>query len=52
MVFLGKMIKGGKWNSLSIPKGKSISFNKKEFSRPKRKEHFTKKFIDKNNRPS
>ncbi len=31
IVFLGKMIKGKDWNSLSIPKGGSKAFNQKMF---------------------
>ena len=31
IVFLGKMIKGADWASLSIPKGQSEAFNKKMF---------------------
>lgn len=31
IVFLGKMIKGNSWKSLSIPKGGSAAFNKKMF---------------------
>nr|WP_299383574.1 DUF1572 domain-containing protein [Allomuricauda sp.] len=31
IVFLGKMLKGADWNSLSIPKGQSEAFNKKMF---------------------
>ena len=33
LVFLGKMICGGKWKSLSIPKGKSEQFNKEKFEK-------------------
>lgn len=33
IVFLGKMIKGKDWKSLSIPKGESEAFNKKMFGR-------------------
>ncbi|MEM7382080.1 MAG: DUF1572 family protein [Bacteroidota bacterium] len=33
IVFLGKMIKGSEWDSLSIPKGGSEDFNKKMFGR-------------------
>ncbi|MEM9648680.1 MAG: DUF1572 family protein [Bacteroidota bacterium] len=32
LVFLGKMIKGKDWTSLSIPKGGSEAFNRKMFS--------------------
>jgi len=45
IVFIGTMIKGKEWNSLSIPKGQSTAFNKEKFAQPKRKEHFTKQFL-------
>lgn len=41
MVFLGKMIKGDQWQSLSIPKGQSKSFNAKKFSKGQHDGHFT-----------
>lgn len=41
IVFLGKLYKNEEWESLSIPKGKSNSYNENKFSKPKRKEHFT-----------
>lgn len=41
IVFLGKLLRDGDWESLSIPKGKSSEYNKEKFARPKRKEHFT-----------
>jgi hypothetical protein len=41
IVFLGKLIKGNQWTSLSIPKGKSEDFNAKKFSKEKTKRHFT-----------
>ncbi len=31
IAFLGKMVKGNKWVSLSIPKGGSKAFNKEKF---------------------
>ena len=40
-VFLGKMIKGNDWKSLSIPMGKSSTYNKDKFSKDKGKGHFT-----------
>ncbi|MEM7374299.1 MAG: DUF1572 domain-containing protein [Bacteroidota bacterium] len=46
MVYLGRMIRGSEWKSLSIPKGQSRAFNEKKFSQPKRKEHFTKEFLE------
>ena len=41
MVFLGKLILGDKWTSLSIPKGKSEEYNQDKFSKPKATKHFT-----------
>jgi uncharacterized protein DUF1572 len=41
IVFIGKLVQNEKWDSLSIPKGKSNDFNKEKFAKPKRKEHFT-----------
>ena len=46
IVYIGRMIKGEEWKSLSIPKGKSMKYNKEKFSKPKPKEHFTKEFLD------
>lgn len=45
IVFLGRMIKGDKWQSLSIPKGQSAAYNQRQFTSPKRKEHFTTAFL-------
>jgi len=45
IVFLGRMIKGNSWISLSIPKGKSTEFNKDKFSKGKHKGHFTDDLI-------
>lgn len=41
IVFLGKMIKGNEWRSLSIPKGDSSKYNKNKFSKDKERKHFT-----------
>jgi hypothetical protein len=41
IVYVGRMIKGNKWQSLSIPKGKSKDFNANKFSKGKHKGHFT-----------
>ena len=41
VVFLGKMIKGDQWQSLSIPKGASKNYNQDKFSKQKGKRHFT-----------
>ncbi|MFL1012093.1 DUF1572 family protein [Flavisericum labens] len=41
IVFLGKLLKGADWVSLSIPKGDSTKFNKEKFNQEKSKRHFT-----------
>ncbi|GAB5401320.1 MAG: DUF1572 domain-containing protein [Aureisphaera sp.] len=41
IVYVGRMIKAGEWNSLSIPKGSSQNFNKEKFSRGKHRGHFS-----------
>ena len=41
IVFLGKLLKGNQWKSLSIPKGNSESYNAEKFSKEKGKRHFT-----------
>lgn len=47
IVYLGRMLKGEDWQSLSIPKGDSKAYNKGKFSQPKRKAHFTDEFLKK-----
>ncbi len=41
IVFLGKLIKGNDWQSLSIPKGQSKIYNKAKFETDKSRRHFT-----------
>ncbi|MDT0558664.1 DUF1572 family protein [Ichthyenterobacterium sp. W332] len=41
IVLIGKLIKGERWQSLSIPKGLSTDYNKDKFSKDKRRTHFT-----------
>ncbi|MEZ4797308.1 MAG: DUF1572 family protein [Flavobacteriaceae bacterium] len=41
IVFLGKMIQGDNWQSLSIPKGKSNVYNQEKFAKEKERKHFT-----------
>lgn len=48
IVFIGKMVMDGKWKSLSIPRGKSDSYNAEKFSKHKSKEHFTDEYIKRN----
>lgn len=41
IVFLGKVLKGKDWESLSIPKGNSSKYNQEKFSKEKGRRHFT-----------
>ncbi|MBF8150559.1 DUF1572 domain-containing protein [Winogradskyella sp. F6397] len=41
IVFIGKLIKGEHWPSLSIPKGQSKVYNKDKFQQDKSLKHFT-----------
>lgn len=41
MVFLGKVLRGKAWESLSIPIGNSKEYNEEKFSKEKSKRHFT-----------
>jgi hypothetical protein len=43
MLYIGKMLKGSDWKSLSIPKGASSSYNQDKFSSEKAIRHFTDK---------
>lgn len=40
IVYIGRMIRGGDWESLSIPKGGSEAFNREKFERGKHGGHF------------
>jgi len=48
IVFLAKVIVGENWQSLSIPKGQSDTYNKEAFADGQRKEHFTEQLKKKN----
>lgn len=41
IVMIGKMLKGHDWQSLSIPKNQSDSYNKQKFNQEKQIKHFT-----------
>ena len=41
IVFLGTLIKGNSWKSLSIPKGQSSDYNTDKFKKEKGRRHFT-----------
>ncbi len=45
LVFLGKMLCQGGWQSLSIPKGNSQAYNAEKFSQEPHIEHFTDEII-------
>ncbi|MEM7086090.1 MAG: DUF1572 family protein [Bacteroidota bacterium] len=49
VVYIGRMLKGPDWESLSIPKGKSSDYNKEKFSKDKHKAHFTDEYLNENN---
>lgn len=46
IVFIGRVLKNETWQSLSIPKGASKTYNDQKFALPKRKEHFTSEFLE------
>ncbi len=48
IVYVGRMATNDKWTSLSIPKGKSKTYNEEKFKQPKRKAHFTDEFLSHN----
>ena len=41
IVYLGTLMKGSEWKSLSIPKGGSEKYNSEKFSKEKERKHFT-----------
>lgn len=41
LVYIGRMVRGESWESLSIPKGGSVAFNDAKFAKPKKRSHFT-----------
>jgi hypothetical protein len=47
IVFIGKMLAGSEWKSLSIPKNQSKNYNAQKFSEEKSRKHFTDEFLDK-----
>ena len=46
MVLLARMFKGAEWQSLSIPRGESKTFNAQKFSQEKGDRHFTDEFLE------
>lgn len=47
IVFLGKLLVGHQWESLSIPRNKSAGYNAEKFAGEKQKEHFTDEWLGK-----
>ena len=45
IVFIGKLLRGSAWESLSIPRGQSGTYNAEKFARPPRREHYTQEFL-------
>lgn len=45
MVYVGRMIKGESWKSLSIPKGDSKKYNDEKFSKDRGMSHFTDEYL-------
>lgn len=46
IVFIGKMFCNEQWQSLSIPRGQSATFNAAHFAKPQQRQHFTDEFLD------
>lgn len=46
ITYIGRMIKGAEWQSLSIPKGQSETFNAEKFAKDKERAHFTDEFLN------
>ena len=47
IVFIGKMLSNNEWQSLSIPKNGSTTYNSEKFSTPKEHRHFTDEYLKK-----
>lgn len=45
IVFIGKMVRNGEWQSLSIPRGNSQAYNAEKFAQPKQNVHFTDEYL-------
>ena len=41
IVYIAKTIRGSEWQTLSVPKGKSVAYNQEKFTKDKGKRHFT-----------
>jgi hypothetical protein len=45
IVFIGKMLLDENWQTLSIARGKSSTYNAEKFSQEKQKGHFTDEYL-------
>lgn len=45
IIFIGKILRGNEWTSLSIPKGNSEQYNTEKFTTPKARGHFTDGYL-------
>lgn len=45
IVYIGTLLKGENWRSLSVPRNKSKAFNQLKFSQEKQRGHFTDDFL-------
>lgn len=45
ITYIGRMLKGANWQSLSIAKGQSTSYNKEKFSKERHDQHFTDEWL-------
>jgi hypothetical protein len=45
IVFIGKIVRNEEWQSLSIPRGNSQTYNAEKFAQPPRKAHFTDEYL-------
>lgn len=48
IVYIGKMILDSNWQSLSIPRGNSTSYNAEKFAKEKNRAHFTDEYLNNN----
>ncbi|RSK45767.1 DUF1572 domain-containing protein [Hymenobacter perfusus] len=45
IVFIGKLVRAGQWQSLSIPRGTSATYNAEKFAQEPHRAHFTDEYL-------
>lgn len=45
IVFIGKLVRAGQWQSLSIPRGMSAAYNAEKFAQEPHQAHFTDEYL-------